>query len=70
MKKVLKCKNLWIFLVSIITTISISLNVVNGSFSFEGNDYKWVLLVAMLCLLFSKTLEKYNKRLAICSRDL
>lgn len=70
MKKILKCKNLWIFLISIITTISISLNVVNGSFSFEGNDYKWVLLVAVLCVLFRKALEKYNKRLAICSRSL
>lgn len=70
MKKILQEKNLWIFFVSIITTISISLNVVNGRFSFEGNDFRWILLIAVLCILISKALEKYNKRLFICSRYL
>ena len=67
MSKIIKYKNLWIFIISIITTFSISLNVINGSFAFEGNDFKWIIVVGILCILFSKALEKYNKRLLICS---
>lgn len=70
MQKVIKSKNLWIFILSIITTISISLEVVNGAFYFDGNNFKWILLVAALCVLFSKALEKYTKRLVICSRNI
>lgn len=70
MQRLMKYKNIGIFILSIVTTFSISLNVVNGSFSFEGNDYKWILLIVMLCILFSKALEKTNKRLTICSRNL
>lgn len=70
MKKILNNKNLWILIISIITTICISLKVVNGSFSFEGNDFRWVLLIAILCIVISKAFEKYNQRLLICSRNL
>lgn len=70
MQKLTKSKNMWIFILSIITTFSISMNVVNGSFSFDGNNFKWIVLIAILCILFSKALEKYTKRLVICSRTI
>lgn len=70
MKKILNNKNLWILIMSIVTTICISIKVVNGSFSFEGNDFRWILLIAVLCIVISKASEKYNKRLLICSRNL
>lgn len=70
MKKLVKNKNLWIFILSLITTICISVNTINGAFTFHGNDFKWILMVAIFCLLFSKAIEKYNKRLFICSRNL
>lgn len=38
-----------------------------GSFYFQGNDFKWIIVGTVLCILFSKALEKYNKRLLICS---
>lgn len=68
MKKLLESKNLWIFLVALVTTFCVSINVVNGSFNFDGNDFKWILVFGILCVLFSKALEKTDKRLLICSR--
>lgn len=70
MKKLLKSKNLWIFLVALVTTFSISINVVNGSFQFDGNDFKWILVLGVLCVLCSKALEESDKRLLICSRNI
>lgn len=70
MKKIEKYKNLLILIISALTTVCISLNVVNGSFSFEGNDFRWIIQVAIFCILISKASEKYNKRLFICSRHL
>ena len=67
LKKLIEYKNLWIFILSIITTLSISLQVVKGSFYFDGNNFKWIVIIGILCILFSKALEKYNKRLLICS---
>lgn len=70
MKKLLKNKDLWIFLVAIITTLSISMNVIGGRFYLDGNNFKWILILGILCILFSKALENSNKRLLICSRYL
>lgn len=70
MQKIIKLKNIWIFILSIITTVAISLNVVNGSFLFDGNNFKWILLIIVLCVLFSKALEKCTKKLVICSRTI
>ena len=67
MKKILKSKNLWILIISIVTTICYSVNVVNGEFRFFGNDFKWILMAAILCILFNKALEQKDKRLYICS---
>ena len=67
MQKILKSKQLWIFIISIVTTIFMSINVVNNNFIFNGNDYKWILILAILCVLFNKVIEKYNRRLLICS---
>ena len=68
MKKLLKSKNLWIFLIALLTTVCASINVINWSFDFDGNDFKWIIVFGVLCVLFSKALEKTNKRLLICSR--
>ena len=70
MKKILRNKNLCSLIISIVTTICISVKVVNGSFSFEGNDFRWIVLMTILCIVISKAFEKYNKRLLICSRNL
>ena len=70
MQKIIQSKKKWIFILSILTTISISIQVVNGIFTFNGNDFKWVILAIMLYVLFDKALDKYNKRLAVCSRNI
>ncbi len=67
MMKILKNKNLWIIIISIITTMSISINVINGSFRFYGNQFKWVIVLFLIYLLLKKALEKPTKRLIICS---
>ena len=70
MRQLLKNKNLWIFIMSLITTFSISMNVVNGSFMFDGNNFKWILILGILYILFSKAIENANKRLIVCSRNI
>lgn len=67
MQKILKYKNVLIFILSIITVIAISINVAGNEFVYDGNNFKWVILLIILCVLFSKAKEKYNKRLFICS---
>lgn len=64
MQKLLKSKNIVLILLSIIMVMLISINVVNGSFVFsDGNNFKWIILVAIFYIYFSKVSEKYNKRL-------
>lgn len=70
MKKLVKSKKLWTFFVALVTTFSIGINVVNGSFQFNGNNFEWVLVLGVLCVLCSKALEKSDKRLLICSRNI
>ena len=67
MQKILKYKNTLIFILSIITVIAISINVARNEFVYGGNNFKWVIWLIILCVLFSKAKEKYNKRLFICS---
>lgn len=67
MQKILKYKNALIFILSIITVIAISINVAGNEFVYGGNNFKWVILLIILCVLFSKAKEKYNKILFICS---
>lgn len=67
MQKILKYKNALIFILSVITVIAISINVSGNEFVYSGNNFKWVILLIILCVLFSKAKEKYNKRLFICS---
>ena len=64
MQKLLKSKNIVLILLSIIMVMLISINVVNGSFVFsDGNNFKWIILVVIFYIYFSKVSEKYNKRL-------
>lgn len=70
MKKILKNKNFMIFMLSLITTISISIKVVNSSFVFDGNNFIWIFIFGILCVFFNKAIEAINKRLLICSRSL
>ena len=70
MKQILKNRILWIFILALITTFSISMNIVNGSFMLDGNNFKWILVFGILCVLFSKSIENIEKRLLICSRNI
>ena len=70
MKQILKNRILWIFILALITTFSISMNIVNGSFMLDGNNFKWILVFCILCVLFSKSIENIEKRLLICSRNI
>lgn len=68
MEKVAKYKNILILLLSIVTTICISINVINGSFELDGDNFKWIIIVAILCIIFNKSTENIkDKRLIICS---
>ena len=40
MKKILKNNNICILLLSLITTIGISVNLIENEFRFSGNDFK------------------------------
>lgn len=62
-----KLKKIGLAILAIITTIFISIDVVNGSFHMVGNDFKWIIVVAILYILFNKAVENSTKRLIICS---
>lgn len=67
MKKNLKYKKVLIFILAIITTICMSVDVVYGSFELNGNNFKWIVALATSYIVLNKALESGNKRLFICS---
>lgn len=67
MGKILKQKKILIFIIAIITTMCISVDVVYGSFELDGNNFKWIVILAILYILIDKALESGNKRLFLCS---
>lgn len=54
-------------ILAIITTICISIDVVNGSFYMAGNDFKWIIILSILYILLNKAVQNSSKRLIICS---
>lgn len=70
MGQILKNRKLLIFILALTTTFSISMNIANGSFMLDGNNFKWTLVFGILCVLFSKSTENIEKRLLICSRNI
>lgn len=67
MEKILKHKKILIFIIAIITTMCISVDVVYGSFKLDGNNFKWIVILGILYILIDKALESGNKRLFLCS---
>ena len=62
-----KFKKMLCFILSIATTICISLDFIYNIGGFNGNDYRWVIIFAAVCVLISKALGLYEKRLYKCS---
>lgn len=62
MKKIFKNKNLCIFLLSLITTICISVNLIENKFVFLGNDFKWIILIIVLYVFFKYVLKNIEQR--------
>ena len=48
MEKILKHKKILIFIIAIITTMCISVDVVYGSFKLDGNNFKWIVILGIL----------------------
>lgn len=67
MEKLIKCKKILILILAIITTICVSVDVVYGSFELDGNNFKWIIILAIFYILINKSLEWGNKRLFIYS---
>ena len=61
MKKILKYKKVLIFILAIITTMCMSIDVVYGSFELNGNNFKWIIVLATSYILINKALESGNK---------
>lgn len=64
MKKIWKIST---FILALITTICISLNFMVGKEGFFGNDFIWILILAITYILINNALKTYNKRLYVCS---
>ena len=62
-----KGRKLLSFILAVITTICISLNLMFGTGVFFGNDFKWILILIVMYILINNALENYDKRLYICS---
>lgn len=58
-----KFKRILSSILSIVTTMCISVDFIYGKGSFEGNDYRWVIILFGLYILISKAFEIYNRRL-------
>lgn len=67
MSVIKKHKNLLIIAISLITTWCISITNVNNDFIFDGNNFKWIIVLGLIYLLIKNALVKTNKRLLICS---
>lgn len=67
MKKLKEYKKVLIFIIAIITTICISINVVNGPFELYGNNFVWMIVLATTYILIDKALKDGSKRLFICA---
>lgn len=67
MTMITKYKNILIILISLITTWCISITNVNNDFIFDGNNFKWIIVLILIYILIKKALEEPSKRLMICS---
>lgn len=62
-----KIMNVFCIVAAIITTMSYAISYRNEKIVFDGNDFMWVVLVAVLSMVFCKAFKNTNKRLTICS---
>lgn len=62
-----KLKKILFLAISLITTICISLDFMYNIGGFYGNDFRWILIFAVVCVLTSRALMLYEKRLYKCS---
>ena len=62
-----KFKKIFCFILSIVTTICISFDFIYNIGGFNGNDFRWVIILAVVNILISKALVLYEKRLYKCS---
>ena len=70
MKKTFMNKKIWIFILSLITTVCMSTNVIENSFRFYGNDFKWLIVLIVLYIFFKYIFQKIEKRRIVCSLSL
>lgn len=62
MKKILKNNNICILLLSLITTIGISVNLIENEFRFSGNDFKWLIVLTVLFVFFKYVFKNIERR--------
>ncbi len=67
MGKLKKHKRMVRFILAIITTLCMSVEVVQGSFELDGNHFKWIILLVVIDILLGRAFESGSKRLFICS---
>ena len=68
--KFIKSARLWSIIAACIATIGVAINYSDGHMRFEGNDCKWIIMVAVLSFIFGEAIKRKNKRLIICSRNI
>ncbi len=62
-----KVKKICLFTLAIVTTICISISNTN---SCSGNDFKWIIILIILYILFNNVQKILNKRLIILARNI
>lgn len=60
-------KKIFCFVIALITTLGISMDFIYNIGGFYGNDYRWIIIFAVVCVLISKAFTLYEKRLYKCS---
>lgn len=60
-------KKIFCFVIALITTFGISMDFIYNIGGFYGNDYRWIIIFAVVCVLISKAFTLYEKRLYKCS---